>query len=90
MNKLTCMYQSVMFTLGCVVSCSQVQAVTSVGGGDFSSPVTVSLRELSPDSNSGPPVTAIVVTVIVVIILFLAIIVATLVAYTYWSVPQLE
>ncbi|CAI8021668.1 hypothetical protein GBAR_LOCUS12827, partial [Geodia barretti] len=29
-----------------------VQAVTSVGGGDFSSPVTVSLREPSPDSNS--------------------------------------
>ena len=47
------MYQSVMFTLGCVVSCSQVQAVTSVGGGDFSSPVTVSLREPSPDPNFG-------------------------------------
>ena len=79
-----------MFTLGCVVSCSQVQAVTSVGGGDFSSPVTVSLREPSPDSKSDPPVTAIAVTVLVVIIIFLAIIVASLVAYIYWSVPQLN
>ena len=36
-----------------IVCRAQVQAVTSVGGGDFSSPVTVSLREPSPDSNSG-------------------------------------
>ena len=63
---------------------AQVQAVTSVGGGDFSSPVTVSLREPSPDSNSGPPVTVIAVAVIVVVIVLLAVIVTCLGAYICW------
>ena len=66
------------------ISHTQVQAVTVVGGGEFSSPVTVSLREPSDDSISDPPIAAITATVVVIIILLLSLIVIVLVVYFCW------
>ena len=70
----------------CIHIClnSQVQSVTSVGGGEFSSPVTVSLRESSDAPASGTPVVAITAIVIVVVILILGLIVAGLLVYICW------
>ena len=67
-----------------IISPNQVQAVTGVGGGEFSSPVTVSLREPSDDSSSGPPTAAIIATVVVIIIIILCLIVAALMVYFCW------
>ena len=64
----------------------QIQAVTAVGGGSFSSPVTVSLRQSSEDS--GPPVVVITVTVIVVLLVILAFIVGVLIFYIVWLVSS--
>ena len=64
----------------------QIQAVTAVGGGSFSSPVTVSLRQSSEDS--GPPVVVITVTVIVVIFVILSLIVGVLIFYIVWLVSS--
>ncbi|CAI8021671.1 Putative insulin-like peptide receptor, partial [Geodia barretti] len=60
-----------------------VQAVTSVGGGDFSSPVTVSLREPSPDSNSNEA--GVIAGAVVAVTLTLGLIVAALCAYICWT-----
>jgi hypothetical protein len=55
-----------------------------VGGGEFSSPVTVSLRE-PLETGSGPSVVAITVTVIVVIIVVLSFTALNLLAYIFWK-----
>ena len=55
--------------------------MTSVGGGDFSSPVTVSLREPSPDSKSGSSSNEAAVIAGAVVTVDLGLIVAALCAY---------
>ena len=67
---------------------AQVQAVTSVGGGDFSSPVTVSLREPSPDSNSNEA--DVIAGAVVAVTLTLGLIVAALCANICWYVLPLS
>ena len=70
-----------------------MQAVTSVGGGDFSSPVTVSLREPSPDSNSGSSSNeaAVIAGAVVSVTLALCLIVADPYAYIIcWYVLSLS
>ena len=72
-----------------VVLChAQVQAVTSVGGGDFSSPVTVSLREPSPDSKSGSSSNeaGVIAGAVVAVTLTLGLIVTAHCAYICWYV----
>ena len=64
---------------------AQVQAVTSVGGGDFSTPVTVSLREPSPDSNSGSS-SNVIAAAVVAVTLTLGLIVTAQCAYICWYV----
>ena len=60
--------------------------MTAVGGGNFSSPVTVSLKEVTDES--GSLVVAITVSVNIVFIVILSLIVAIILVYTFWSVPQ--
>ena len=55
--------------------------MTRVGGGEFSSPVTVSLREPSDDSSSDSPADAIIGIVVVIIIISLCLVVAALLGY---------
>jgi hypothetical protein len=61
-----------------------VQAVTSVGPGNFSEPMTVVVTP-SSDSSSNPTVIVVVVVVIVVIIIVLCSVAAGLLAYIFWS-----
>ena len=42
--------------------------MTSVGGGEFSSPVTVSLREPSDDTNQAALIAGVTVSVIVILL----------------------
>ena len=62
--------------------------MTSVGGGDFSSPVTVSLREPSPDPNSGSNYNeaGVIAGAVVAITLVLGLIVTAQCAYICWYV----
>ena len=59
--------------------------MTAVGGGNFSSPVTVFLREPS-DQSHNEIVIAVTVVVNVVIIGSISVIVATILAYKLWLV----
>ena len=68
----------------------QVQAVTSVGPGNFSEPMTVVVTP-SSDSSSNPTLTVIVVVVVIVVfIIVLCSVVAGLLAYIFWWAAQHE
>ena len=72
-------------TLSTIISANQVQAVTSVGDGEFSSPVTVSLRDQpSDDSSSNSSTAVIIATVVVIVIILLCLVVAALLGYFCW------
>ena len=60
--------------------------MTAVGGGEFSSPVTVSLREPSDDSSSNPIAPALTATVIVIVILSLGLVVTNVSTCVCWYV----
>ena len=66
----------------------QVQAVTSVGPGNFSEPMTVVVTP--SDSSSSSTVVVVVVVVIVVFIIVLCSVVAGLLAYIFWWAAQHE
>ena len=68
---------------------TQVQAVTSVGPGNFSEPMTVVVTP-SSDSSSSSTVIVVVVVVIVVIIIVLCSVAAGLLAYIFWWAAQHE
>ena len=79
-----------LWTLDSGLSTStQVQAVTSVGPGNFSEPMTVVVTP-SSDSSSNPTVIVVVVVVIVVIIIVLCSVAAGLLAYIFWWAAQHE
>ena len=67
----------------CLATSLQVQAVTSVGPGNFSKPMTVVVTP-SSDSSSSSTVIVVVVVVIVVIIIVLCSVAAGLLAYIFW------
>ena len=60
--------------------------MTGVGGGEFSSPVTVSLREPSDDSCSDPSAAVIIATVVVIVILSLGLVVTSVSTCVCWYV----
>ena len=65
-----------------VVQYYQVQAVTAVGGGNYSSPVTVFLREPSDQSHNE----IVIAITVFAIIVSISVIVATILAYKLWLV----
>ena len=58
--------------------------MTSVGGGEFSSPVTVSLREESTDDSDSVVVIVAVTLNLVLIIATATLIVGSVFGYKYW------
>ena len=64
----------------------QVQAVTSVGPGDFSDPMTIVVTPPSDTPSSSSSTVVVAVVVIVVVIIVLCTIASGLMVYICWSV----
>ena len=73
----------IYFSFQPILHLFQVQSVTAVGGGSFSSPVTVSLRESS--DNLASPVVIITVTSVTILLMSSLLVTSTL-AYICWYV----
>ena len=94
-TQYTCIYKRApvhLWTLDNGLSTSlQVQAVTSVGPGNFSKPMTVVVTPgPSSDSSSSSTVIVVVVVVFVVIIIVLCSVATGLLAYIFWWAAQHE